>query len=36
MSHKVEIDEEVDNTKFYELLEVSKDATPDQIKKQYR
>lgn len=27
---------EIDNTKFYEVLEVSKDANPDLIKKQYR
>ncbi|MCB0370354.1 MAG: DnaJ domain-containing protein [Bdellovibrionales bacterium] len=32
----LEVDEEVDNTKYYETLELSKDATQDQIKKQYR
>lgn len=27
---------EIDNTKFYDLLQVKKDATPDEVKKSFR
>ena len=29
-------DDEIDNTAFYEALEISKDASQEEIKKQYR